>query len=79
VRLQALLKSDRLHLPRTREAGALTKELLTYELRVHRDGRERSGAFKVGTHDVLVCALGPATQLDPVNRTPAASSTTVPA
>jgi hypothetical protein len=64
-RLQAMFGSGRLHLPKTREAGALTAELLNFELRVDPDGREKSGAFRVGTHDDLVCALGLATQLGP--------------
>lgn len=67
-RLQAMLGSGRLHLPRTKEAGALTRELLTFELRVDQSGHETSGAFRTGTHDDLVCALGLATQLDPVQR-----------
>lgn len=65
-RLQVLLGTGRLHLPRTREAGALTDELLNYELRVDENARETFGAFKVGTHDDLVTALGLATQVDPV-------------
>lgn len=64
-RLQALLGTGRLHLPRTREAGALTDELLNYELRVDQSGHETFGAFKTGTHDDLACALGLATQMDP--------------
>ena len=64
-KLQALLGSGRLHLPRTREAGVLTKELLNYELRVDQDGREKAGAFRVGTHDDLVTAVGLAVQVDP--------------
>lgn len=63
-RLQAMLGSSRLHLPRTQETGVLTQELLTYELRVDQDGHERSGAFKVGTHDDLVTCLGLAVQVD---------------
>ena len=47
-RLQALLGSGRLHLPRTREAGALTEELLNYELRVDQNGHETFGAFGSG-------------------------------
>jgi hypothetical protein len=57
-RLQALLRVGRLHLPKTREADALAKELLTYEIRVDDNGHARFGAFKVGTHDDLVTALG---------------------
>lgn len=63
-RLQALLQSHRLHLPHTREAEALTEELLDYELRVSEDANDRYGAFRVGTHDDLVTALGLATQCD---------------
>lgn len=64
-RLQALIGSGRLHLPRSREAGALTEELLNYELRVDQSGHESFGAFRTGTHDDLACALGLATQVDP--------------
>ena len=65
-RLQAMLGTGRLHLPRTREAGALTDELLNYELRVDENARETFGAFRTGTHDDLATALGLATQVDPV-------------
>jgi hypothetical protein len=65
-RLQALLGTGRLHLPRTHEAAALTAELLNYELRVDTDGHARAGAFRTGTHDDLVTAVGLATQVDPV-------------
>lgn len=63
-RLQVLLQDGRLHLPRTTEADALAKELLNYEIRVDQDGNDRYGAFKVGTHDDLVTALGLAVQED---------------
>lgn len=63
-RLQALLQSGRVHLPRTREAEALAKELLDYEIRVDENANDRYGAFKVGTHDDLVTALGLAVQDD---------------
>jgi len=63
-RLQALLQCFRLHLPRTREAVVLTEELLNYELRVDENANDRYGAFKVGTHDDLVTALGLAVQVD---------------
>ena len=62
-RLQALLQNHRLHLPHTREAEALTQELLDYEIRVE-ENNDRYGAFRVGTHDDLVTALGLATQSD---------------
>jgi hypothetical protein len=64
-RLQVLLGTGRLHLPRTREAGVLTEELLSYELRVDENGRETFGAFRTGAHDDLATAVGLATQSDP--------------
>jgi hypothetical protein len=63
-RLQALLQSRRLHLPGSREAETLTQELQNYEIRVSEDANDRYGAFRVGTHDDLVTALGLATQSD---------------
>lgn len=63
-RLQALLQSQRLHLPKSSEAEALAKELLDYEIRVDENANDRYGAFKVGTHDDLVTALGLACQDD---------------
>lgn len=63
-RLQALLQNRRLHLPRTREAETLTEELQSYEIRVTENANDLYGAFKVGTHDDLVTALGLATQSD---------------
>jgi hypothetical protein len=63
-RMQALLQSRLLHLPRTAEAEALGKELLDYEIRVTEDANDRYGAFRVGAHDDLVTALGLATQED---------------
>src|SRR5918993_2223447 len=63
-RMQALLQSGLLHLPRSAEAEALGKELLDYEIRVTEDANDRYGAFRVGAHDDLVTALGLATQDD---------------
>ncbi len=63
-RLQAMLGGGRLHLPKTAEADALTRELLNYELRVDANGHARAGAFRVGTHDDLVTAVGLAVQVD---------------
>ena len=57
-RLQSLLQTDRLHLPDTAEARQLAAELRDYEIRVDQDANDRYGAFKVGTHDDLVTALG---------------------
>jgi hypothetical protein len=57
-RLQALLQSARLHLPKTTEAERLAKELLDYEIKIDTNANDLYGAFKVGTHDDLVTALG---------------------
>jgi hypothetical protein len=64
-RLQALLQTRRLHLPRTTEAEALAEELLDYEIKVDPDGDAKFGAFRVGQHDDLVTALGLAVQAKP--------------
>jgi hypothetical protein len=63
-RLQVLLQQQRIHLPRSRDAEALAKELLDYEIRVDERANDTYGAFKVGTHDDLVTAVGLACQLD---------------
>jgi len=63
-RLQTLLQSGRLHLPLISEAEVLARELLDYEIRVDQNANDRYGAFKVGTHDDLVTALGLAVQTD---------------
>ena len=62
--MQALLQTGRLHLPRTSESAALSDELLNYEIRVDSNANDRYGAFRVGTHDDLVTALGLAVQVD---------------
>ena len=73
-RLQALVQTDRLALPPGHpEAAALARELLDYEIRVDEDANDRYGAFKVGTHDDLVTALGLAVLTDP--RPPAQAGT----
>ena len=64
-RLQVLLQDGRLHLPKGSEARALAVELLTYEIRVDENAVDRYGAFRVGTHDDLVTALGLAIQDEP--------------
>ncbi|NJL30003.1 MAG: hypothetical protein HC897_19975 [Thermoanaerobaculia bacterium] len=63
-RLQALLSTGRLHLPRTPDAEALAVELLNYEIRVDENATDRYGAFRVGTHDDLATAVGLAVQVD---------------
>jgi len=58
-RLQTLLQTDCLGLPPGHpEAEAMSRELLDFEIRVDDDANDRYGAFKVGTHDDLVTALG---------------------
>jgi hypothetical protein len=65
TRLQTQLQARRLHLPRTPEAEALAQELIDYEVRVEPDANPRQGAFRVGTRDDLVTALGLAIQMEP--------------
>lgn len=65
-RLQMLLQCNRLHFPRGhREANALAKELLDYEIRVDENANDKYGAFRVGAHDDLVTAVGLAVHKDP--------------
>ena len=63
-RLQALLQTGRIHLPETSEARALAQELLDFEIRVDENANDKYGAFRVGTHDDLVTALGLAVQIE---------------
>lgn len=65
-RLQSLLQTGRLHLPQSDEAQVLAQELQDYEIRVDENANDKYGAFKVGTHDDLVTALGLAVQVDRV-------------
>jgi hypothetical protein len=55
-----------IHLPVTDESQALARELQDYEIRVDQDANDKYGAFKVGTHDDLVTALGLAVLDDPI-------------
>lgn len=64
-RLQTLLQAERLHLPESKEARTLAEELLAYEIKVDPAANERYGAFRVGTRDELVTALGLAVQAKP--------------
>jgi hypothetical protein len=61
-RLQALLQTGRLHLPRTAEAARLATELQDYEIKIDRNANDTYGAFKTGAHDDLTTALGLACQ-----------------
>lgn len=64
VRLKVLFQTGRLHLANTEETAILREELLAYELRLEDDADNRLGAFRVGTRDDLVTALGLAVQED---------------
>lgn len=65
-RLQMLFQSQRIKLPANHpEALAMANELKNYELKQDPDGDLKFGAFKVGTHDDLVTALGLAVLDDP--------------
>ncbi len=64
-RLKVLMQTDRVHLPETDEMEAMQRELAVYEIRVDEQANDRYGAFKVGTHDDLVTALGLAVQKQP--------------
>jgi hypothetical protein len=64
-RLQALLQTGRILLPRTSEADALARELQDFEIKVDQNANEKYGAFRVGSHDDLVTALGLAVQPAP--------------
>ncbi len=65
-RLQALLQTQRIKLPETNESRVLAKELQEYEIRVDEDANMKAGAFRVGSHDDLVTALGLAVLDDPI-------------
>jgi hypothetical protein len=69
-RLQALLQGGQLHLPRTEIAALLSKELLDYEIKIDQNANDTYGAFRVGSHDDLVTAIGLAVQGDPPRPVP---------
>lgn len=65
-RLQALFQTERIELPANHaEATAMARELQDYEIKSDPDGDTKFGAFKVGSHDDLVTALGLAVLVDP--------------
>lgn len=69
-RLQALIQTDRLHLPAGHpEAQVMARELAGYEIKVDQNANDTYGAFKVGSHDDLVTALGLAVLTDPLAQT----------
>ena len=63
-RLKTLAQTNRLHLPTTNDAEAMKRELMDYEIRVDENANDRYGAFKVGSHDDMVTAVGLAVQVD---------------
>lgn len=65
-RLQVLLEHGRLLLPADDPTTTqLAEELMDYEVHIEPDANEKYGAFKVGSHDDLVTALGLACVEDP--------------
>ena len=65
ARLQTSLQLGCLHLPRTPDAETLASELLDFQIDVPEDANDRYGAFRVGSRDELVTALGLASQPKP--------------
>ena len=65
ARLKALFQTAQIHLPRTREAMELARDLQDYEVHVTEDANERYGSFPVGRHDDLITALGLSVQVEP--------------
>ena len=65
-RLQALLQTGRLHLSKSEDSITLAQELRDFEIEVDEKANERQGAFRVGSRDELVTALGLAVFQDPV-------------
>lgn len=58
TRLVTSLQASRLHLPRSQDAEILADELNNYQIEIDPNANNRYGAFKVGTKDELVTALG---------------------
>jgi hypothetical protein len=56
--LVQVMQTDRLKVDESAEGKALRAELGVYELRVNENANVQFGAFKAGTHDDLVTALG---------------------
>lgn len=58
-RLQILVESRRIHIPKIPEASTLAEEMLNFDIDVDEaSGKATFGAIRPGTHDDLVCALG---------------------
>jgi len=73
-RLQVMLSYGLIHLPKTDEALALQEELMNYSIKVNDNANFEFGAFKVGTHDDLVTALGLACLCEVVPKIPKAQA-----
>lgn len=58
VRLQTTLQKDLLHLPKGEMITAVVVEMRNFEVRTTITGHDTYGAFKIGTHDDLISALG---------------------
>ena len=58
AQLKIYFERERLHLSRGPESENLIKELMDYEVQLEHDANNRPGAFKVGSRDELVTALG---------------------
>ena len=68
-RLQVLFQEKRVKMLSSHpEAAVMTRELMDYEIKTDPEGDAKFGAFKVGSHDDLVTALGLAALFEP--RTP---------
>lgn len=69
-RLQALMQTGCIRLPANHpEAEAMARELKDYEIRIESaTANDTYGAFKVGSHDDLVTALGLCCLEDPASR-----------
>jgi hypothetical protein len=63
-RLKVLLPSGQIHLTRTHETEILHRDLDAYRPNLPEDAATRYGAFRVGTQDDLINALGLAVQED---------------
>lgn len=73
-RLQVLISRSRIHSPDTPEARVMKEELMNYQIKVNENANAQFGAFKVGTHDDLVTALGLACLYEPAMSAPSIRS-----
>lgn len=64
-RVKMRLQTGQIHLPKSTEAQTLAEELMDYEVQMVPDANDHYGAFRVGTHDELVTALGLVVQRPP--------------